>query len=70
MLQRACPNNLEHFLHPSQKYCKECGADAITVEHYECQRCGWTTWNPSFDSSCPRCGAIVFEPEPVFGARR
>lgn len=62
MLVRACPNNVGHFLHPSQKYCKECGVDAVVKDRYECQSCGWRTWDPSRHAKCPRCGAAVFEP--------
>lgn len=62
MMSRACPNDLSHFLHPSQKYCKECGADAVTLDRYTCQGCGWSTWSPGTYVSCPSCSAVVFEP--------
>lgn len=62
MLRRACPNNIGHFLHHSQKYCKDCGADSVIRDHYTCQRCGWSTWTPREYASCPGCGAAVFEP--------
>ena len=62
MMSRACPNNLSHFLHPSQKFCKECGADSVALDRYTCQRCGWSTWKPRGHSCCPCCGTPVFEP--------
>ena len=62
MLSRTCPNNVKHFLHISQKYCKECGSDSVIRDHYTCQYCGWNTWNPQESAHCPHCDAAVFEP--------
>ncbi len=62
MLSKTCPNSVKHFLHPSQLYCKDCGATSIVRDQYTCQRCGWNTWTPGEHKNCPACGAVVFEP--------
>ncbi|MDO8472677.1 MAG: hypothetical protein Q7T05_02545 [Dehalococcoidia bacterium] len=62
MLSRTCPNSVMHFLHPSQLYCKDCGATSVVRDHYTCQRCGWSTWTPKAQVKCPICSADVFEP--------
>gem|GEM_PF-3789186 len=61
MLSRTCSVSVNHFLHPSQLFCKDCGADSVIRDHYVCQRCGWNTWNPRDQASCPCCGSAIID---------